>query len=369
MDAAAGVTKQQVAAAALAVAVLTVSPDAALAKGGGSGDSSSSSSSSSYSSSSYSSSSTPSEPPLPDRWRFPLDRTYKGTPAQTPWYCVGMPNIGENIEVLVSPYDRYTTPVYGYAKVDRIAVGSCQFEAFQPGQPASVVTRYDGTNLIFPLALVGVVLACLAFVPSSSPSNYGSGPSGGSGFRGFSEEIVSEAEEMRDMRADVAEQEPPMMVSGEYTGETRESDGVAQGSSTKLTFGDDGRVTGSGIDEEDGPFEIVDGYWFGKKAVWFESYPAGIKPNEDSSTGAFKVAVRARYIKSMDCIKGEFCSSVRSIKGFFTLRLLRPSKNRAPREREGSTSRRSITDESKQIKDEWQEKYGGLFGKPKAKPD
>ena len=72
---------------------------------------------SSYSSSSYSSySSAPEEPPLPDRWRYPLDRTYRGTPAKSPWYCVGMPNIGEEIEVLISPYDRYTTPVYGRAR-------------------------------------------------------------------------------------------------------------------------------------------------------------------------------------------------------------------------------------------------------------
>ena len=92
---------------------------------------------------------------------------------------------------------------------------------------------------------------------------------------------------------------------------------------TKLEFLDDGRVTGSGFDTEDGRFTIEDGYWFGEKAVWFESYPAGRKPSPDSFKGAYRVAVRAGYDRSISGIKGEFCSEVGSIRGSFTLRRVR----------------------------------------------
>ena len=321
--------KRAITSAALAVALLHGSPEAALAKGGGSGGSSSSSSSYSSSSSSsssssyyYSAPSPPAEPPLPAKWLFSLDRTYLGTPAATAWYCIGMPNVGEQIQVLVSPYDRYTTPVYANARVEKVATRSCQFEASTPGQSASLVIRYDGTNLLSTLAFASpVVIYLIVLAGAYSYSSVDER----AGFNRFSDDIVALGKRFQAKRAAQEERKPAAMVSGVYTGDTSESDGVEQEASTKLIFQDDGRVTGSGFDSEDGKFTIVDGYWCERGAVWFESYPIGPKPNSASSWSAFKVACRVEYNPLTSALFGQFCSSVRSIRGRFTLRPVNPS--------------------------------------------
>ena len=302
-------------AAILAVAILNASPDAALAKGGGSGEgggggssySSSSYSSSSYSSSSYSSPSPPAEPPLPVRWRRTLVRTPRPKESYAPWYCWNMPYRGEEIEVLVSPYDRYTPPVYDLGRVQQVSTTSCEFEAARLGSP--FFERYYGENGLEAIVFLAVLVSAPIILNYATPS-----------FLRFSERTTALGDEYQAKRAKPSGLGPPVMVSGKYLGETSESDGVVQEASTTLNFEADGRVTGFGYDSEDGSFNIVDGYWYGTKAVWFEKYGSGFKPNFRSSRKAFKVAVQAEYRPRDGTIRGNFCSSVRSISGRFTLR-------------------------------------------------
>lgn len=299
-------------AAVLAVTMLTAIPDAALAKGGGSGGGGGDGGGggSSYSSSSYRySPSPPAEPPLPDRWRRTLVRTPrpKGVESYAPWYCWNMPYRGEEIEVLVSPYDRYIPPVYDLGRVEQVSTTSCEFEAARLG--STYFDRYYGNNLVEEIATLAVFVSVPIFFSVASPS-----------FARFSERTTALGNEYQTKRAEPSGSGPPLMASGKYLGETSESDGVVQEASTTLNFQADGRVTGFGYDSEDGSFNIVDGYWYGTKAVWFEKYGSGFKPNFLSSRKAFKVAVRAEYRPGDGTIRGNFCSSVGSITGSFTLR-------------------------------------------------
>jgi hypothetical protein len=227
-----------------------------------------------------------------------------------------MPQVGEEIDVLVSdPNDRYGTPVYDFGRVERVSQSDCSFEASQRDELLSM-SRYEGTN-------------GLIFVPVAAVFGWVFSPTTPE-FDRFSNATIALGEKLQadKLQADKKEAitsgglsvEPPVMASGEYTGDTSESDGVQQSSFTTLDFRRDGRVSGFGFDSEDGKFEIVDGYWFGAKAVWFEQYRAGPKPNSRSSQAAFKVAVQVEYSRKDALLRGTFCSSVRSIKGDFTLR-------------------------------------------------
>jgi len=75
-----------------------------------------------------------------------------------------------------------------------------------------------------------------------------------------------------------------MPLSGRYVGESAEDDDGDQPVSTHLTFDKDGRVTGYGFDDVDGPYLIKDGRWStregklgGGRVAWIEKYDDGFE--------------------------------------------------------------------------------------------
>jgi len=110
--------------------------------------------------------------------------------------------------------------------------------------------------------------------------------------------------------------------SGRWRGATVESDGAAQAVETNLVFTADGKVSGSGVDDDDGPYTIVNGQWSHDekgnptKATWTEAYKQGPR-------GAFSVKVRATIVgtNQMDCT---FKSS-KGITGTFRLAKRKPT--------------------------------------------
>ena len=97
-------------------------------------------------------------------------------------------------------------------------------------------------------------------------------------------------------------------VSGQYCGDSVESDRGDQDVVTSLRFLSDGSVRGDGIDGVDGTYTLA-GRWAGDRCAWIERYRDG-----------FEVAVTGTVEKS-GAIFILFCSS-RGITGSVDLELL-----------------------------------------------
>ena len=96
-------------------------------------------------------------------------------------------------------------------------------------------------------------------------------------------------------------------VSGQYCGDSVESDRGDQDVVTSLRFLSDGSVRGDGIDGKDGTYSLA-GRWAGGRCAWIETYKS------------FEVVVDGWVKKSGD-IYIKFCSS-RGITGSVDLELL-----------------------------------------------
>jgi hypothetical protein len=103
-----------------------------------------------------------SEPSLPDKWRRPLISSRAGARTQrsiAPAYCFGVPPIGSDIEVLLSPYDRYAPTVYGPARVVAQSDTSCAFEVDSQVLGIRRFEGSDGRILFLAVIFVGLLAA------------------------------------------------------------------------------------------------------------------------------------------------------------------------------------------------------------------
>ena len=96
-------------------------------------------------------------------------------------------------------------------------------------------------------------------------------------------------------------------VSGQYCGDSVESDKGDQDVVTSLRFLSDGSVRGDGVDGKDGTYTLA-GRWSGGRCAWIETYKS------------FEVVVDG-WVKQSGDIFIRFCSS-RGITGSVDLELL-----------------------------------------------
>ena len=82
-------------------------------------------------------------------------------PRMAPAYCFGVPPVGADIEVLLSPYDRYAPTVYGPARVVVQSDTSCAFEAYSQVLGSR---RFEAFDSRFPAVIL--VGAAIIFVPA-----------------------------------------------------------------------------------------------------------------------------------------------------------------------------------------------------------
>ena len=99
----------------------------------------------------------------------------------------------------------------------------------------------------------------------------------------------------------------PRPVSGQYCGDSVESDKGDQDVVSRLVFLSDGSVRGDGVDGKDGTYSLA-GRWSGSRCAWLERY------------AGFEVTVDG-WVKKGGDIYIKFCSS-RGISGTVDLELL-----------------------------------------------
>jgi hypothetical protein len=273
--------------------ILMASPVGAKGGGGGGGGGSHSSSASSY------------QPHYASYRRSNRRLANRGSVMsrpRDPMGCSDLPVEGELLDVLVDNY----LGTYVPGVVASVHESNCRFQAdlmgegkyFQYQGSKALSSNRNWMNWVFPVFFGAAV--------------------GGS----FIEETVRSKDVLvnlkweddfdeaffREQREHLNEEytRPAPPCSGCYVGSTSESDGMAQGVKTHLQFHESGKITGSGIDSEDGSYMVV-GSCNNRKVRWTEHY------------SFFSATVRGEISERTGSMRCRF-NSTRGIRGRFTIR-------------------------------------------------